>query len=64
MLDRPNIGVIHGIEETGDGRFFIVMTYYEGETVARKLLRGPLSPEEALDIAIQTARGLAVALRR
>jgi len=63
-LDHPNIGVIHGIEETSDGRSFIVMAYYEGETVARKLLRGPFSPEEALDIAIQMARGLAEAHAR
>src|SRR5579863_2763371 len=29
-LDHPNIGVIHGIEQTADGRTFIVMAYYEG----------------------------------
>jgi serine/threonine protein kinase/Flp pilus assembly protein TadD len=63
-LDHPNIGVIHGIEETGDGRSFIVMAYYEGETVARKLLHGPLPPEEAVDIAIQMTRGLAEAHAR
>ena len=31
-LDHPNIGVIHGMEETGDGHSFIVMAYYAGET--------------------------------
>lgn len=60
-LDHPNIGVIHGIEETRDGRSFIVMAYYEGETVARRLLRGPLPAGEAADIAIQMGRGLAEA---
>jgi serine/threonine protein kinase len=63
-LDHPNIGVIHGIEETGDGRSFIVMAYYEGDTVARKLLHGPLPTGEAVDIAIQMARGLAEAHAR
>src|SRR5271157_3676508 len=29
-LDHANIGVIHGLEETGDGRSFIVMAYYVG----------------------------------
>ncbi|HTR67703.1 MAG TPA: protein kinase [Terriglobales bacterium] len=57
-LDHPNIGVIHGMEETGDGRSFIVMAYYEGETLAQKLLRGPLPVGEAVDIAIQMAHGL------
>src|SRR5690348_14690290 len=41
-LDHPNIGVIHGIEESEDHRLFIVMGYYEGETLAQKLARGPI----------------------
>lgn len=60
-LDHPNIGVIHGIEETDDGRMFIVMAYYEGETVARKLLNGVFAVEQTTDIAMQMARGLAEA---
>src|SRR5215467_10766319 len=32
-LDHPNIGVIHGIETTADGRLFIVMAYYDGQTL-------------------------------
>src|SRR5579864_4827671 len=63
-LDHPNIGVIHGIEETADGRTFIVMAYYEGETLTLKLLRGALSVEQTADIAIQMARGLAEAHAR
>ena len=63
-LDHPNIGVIHGIEETSDGRSFIVMAYYEGETLARKVSRAPLSLDEAVDIAIQMALGLAEAHAR
>ncbi len=57
-LDHPNIGVIHGIEETADGRTYIVMAFYEGETLARKISSGPLPLGESVDIAIQTARGL------
>lgn len=63
-LDHPNIGVIHGIEEAADGRMFIVMTYYEGETVARKLLSGALSVEQTIAIAMQMARGLGEAHAR
>src|SRR5580693_6554745 len=33
-LDHANIGVIHGVEETADGRTFIVMAFYEGESLA------------------------------
>ncbi|MEO8727044.1 MAG: protein kinase [Acidobacteriaceae bacterium] len=61
-LDHPNIGVIHGIEETDDGHLFIVMAYYEGETLAHRLLRrGSLPVREALDIAVQIAAGLSAA---
>src|ERR1700686_2892027 len=57
-LDHPNIGVIHAIEETEDARLFIVMTYYEGETLSHRLKRGPISLPQAADIVRQTARGL------
>jgi serine/threonine protein kinase/tetratricopeptide (TPR) repeat protein len=60
-LDHPNIGVIHGLEETANGRSFIVMAYYTGETLAHKIYRGPLSIAEAVDIAIQIGEGLSAA---
>jgi serine/threonine-protein kinase len=60
-LDHPNIGVIHGLEETRDGRSFIVMAYYAGETLAGKMRHGTLSLTEAVDIAIQMGEGLAAA---
>jgi serine/threonine-protein kinase len=60
-LDHPNIGVIHGVEETGDGRTFIVMAFYEGASLAEYIRRGPLPEHQAIDIAAQMARGLAEA---
>src|SRR6185369_10033145 len=56
-----NICVIHNIEETADGRLFIVMAYYEGETLKQKLERGPLPVADALEIAAEIAEGLAKA---
>jgi serine/threonine-protein kinase len=58
-LDHPNICNIHSIEETEDGQIFIVMAYYEGETVKQKLERGPLPLAEAVDIALRVVEGLA-----
>ncbi|MCG6927714.1 MAG: protein kinase [Acidobacteria bacterium] len=58
-LDHANIGTIHAIEETPDGDLFIVMAFYEGETVAQRIARGPLPPHEAVDVAVQAAEGLA-----
>ena len=60
-LDHPNIGVIHGLEETSTGRSYIVMAFYTGETLAHKMRRGPLPLGEAVDIAIQIGEGLAAA---
>ncbi len=60
-LDHPNIGVIHGIEESADGRTFIVMAFYEGESLAQRIRKGPLRLYEVLDISCQMLRGLAEA---
>ena len=57
-LDHPNICTIHEIDETPDGRVFLAMAYYEGETLKERIARGPLAIDEALDIAMQVdARG-------
>jgi len=60
-LDHPNIGIIHEIADAPDGQMFIVMSYYEGDTLKQKIERGPLPVNEAVDIAAQIARGLAKA---
>src|SRR4030095_2151183 len=57
-LDHPNICTIHEIDETPTGELFLTMAYYEGETLKDRLARGPLAVPDALDIAIQTAKGL------
>ena len=56
-LDHPNIGVIHGIEET-DGHTFIVMAFYEGSSLAYRVCQGRMQPHEAIGIARQMAQGL------
>lgn len=63
-LDHPNIGVIHGIDKTADGRLFIVMAYYDGETLASKIASGPLPLGQALEFLMQIAAGLAAAHAR
>jgi serine/threonine protein kinase len=57
-LDHPNIGVIHGIEETEDGFTFIVMAFYEGSSLAQRIQKGSLKVREAVGIARQMAQGL------
>ena len=60
-LDHANICTIHEIGETGDGQLFIAMAYYDGETIKKKIERGPLPLDKALDFVVQTAQGLAKA---
>lgn len=63
-LDHPNIGTVYDIGEAADGRLYIAMAYYEGETLRERVGRGPLPVSEALDLARQIADGLAAAHRR
>jgi serine/threonine protein kinase len=57
-LDHPNICNIHEIDEAEDGRQFIAMAYYDGDTLIKNIEHGPLKIREAIDIAINIAQGL------
>ena len=62
-LDHPNIGAIYSIEETADNEPFIVMAYYQGQTLSQAMTSGiPLA--DPLDLLLQLARGLAAAHAR
>jgi len=56
-LDHANIGVVFDVDEAPDGRTFIAMAFYSGETLKQKLAVG-VSLETALKIIIQVAQGL------
>jgi serine/threonine-protein kinase len=58
-LEHPNICTIHDIGTTDDGRLFIVMPFYAGQTLKYRIQDGPLSVEESVDVGRQIARGLA-----
>src|SRR5262245_23333403 len=59
-LNHPNIGAIHGIEDTAVGRA-LVLELIEGDTLADHLHGGPLPVSEAADIARQIAIALEAA---
>jgi len=60
-LDHGNIGVIHGINKTPDGQLFIVMAYYDGQTLSQKMSGGPLVLRQAMDWICQIGAGLSAA---
>jgi serine/threonine-protein kinase len=58
-LDHRNLCLIHEVGASDDGRLFLVMPLYSGETLQARLTRdGPLSVSEGLDIARQVCEGL------
>jgi tetratricopeptide (TPR) repeat protein len=59
-LDHQNICTVHEIDES-DGNTFIVMACIDGVHLDERVAAGPLSLEEAIDIATQIAEGLHVA---
>jgi len=62
-LSHPNICALHDIGEQA-GVHFLVMEHLEGETLATRLARGPMSPVETLQVASQICEALALAHRQ
>jgi serine/threonine protein kinase len=60
-LDHTNICTVYEIGETEDGKMFIAMACYEGETLKDRVARGPLKTDEAISLTVQIADGLAEA---
>lgn len=59
---HPNVGHLYFIGEE-DGRMYFAMEYVAGETLADRVARGPLPPDEALDMIRGAALGLREAHR-
>jgi eukaryotic-like serine/threonine-protein kinase len=59
-LNHPNIAQVHGLEEA-DGTTALVMELVEGQTLSSRIASGPISVDEAVDIARQIARGVEAA---
>jgi len=60
-LVHDNVCTVHEIAAAEDGRPFISMAFYDGETLKDRLLRGAIPAAEAIAVARQIARGLAAA---
>jgi serine/threonine protein kinase len=58
-LDHPNICTIYEIDQTEGGQIFIVMAYYKGTTLEKKIKNAPIPLKISLDISIKIAEGLA-----
>jgi tetratricopeptide (TPR) repeat protein/tRNA A-37 threonylcarbamoyl transferase component Bud32 len=59
--DHPNVCTIYDLAHTDDGQLFIVMAFYEGQTLKQRLATGPMAVDEALAVATEIAAGLGAA---
>jgi serine/threonine protein kinase/predicted esterase len=59
-LNHPNIVTVHEVGEW-EGQPFIAIEFVEGETLAQRLGRQPLSTAESIQVAVQTAAALEAA---
>jgi serine/threonine protein kinase len=62
-LNHPHICTLYDVGHQ-DGTDFLVMEYLEGETLAQRLLKGPLPIEQTLQYAIEIADALDKAHRK
>jgi len=62
-FNHPHICILHDVG-THEGTSFLVMELCEGETLAERIARGPLPPDQALRYAIEIADALDKAHRQ
>lgn len=57
-MDHGNICTIFEIGETDDGQMFIVMGYYDGDTLKARMGSDPMDENDVVEIAAQIADGI------
>jgi len=62
-LNHPHIATIYHIEEAAESQL-LVLELVEGETLAERIVRGPIRVDDALALAMQIAEALEAAHER
>src|SRR5262249_17971062 len=62
-LQHPNICTVYDVGDIGNGHAYLVMELLQGETLQRRLARGPLDVPALVDIGIALADALDAAHR-
>jgi dienelactone hydrolase len=60
-LDHPNICTIPEIDDTADGRVFVAMSFYDGQSLKERIAEGPLPIADVIRLGIDLTRGMAAA---
>jgi serine/threonine-protein kinase len=62
-LNHPHIGAIYGLDEA-NGQQFLVLELVDGETLDKRIARGPTPIDEALGLAKRSRKHLKPRMRR
>jgi len=60
-LDHVNVCTIYQVDRTTDGKPYIAMALYEGQSLEELIEEGPIDPDMARDVFSQVAAGLSAA---
>ena len=60
-LNHPHIAALYDIGASPSGLGYLVLEYVDGPTLAELIEKGPIEPEEARRIALQTAEAIEAA---
>lgn len=60
-LDHPNVAVVHEIGTGEDGEMFLVMAFYEGQTLEDIIADGQVDLDDTVKYMLEAAKGLEAA---
>jgi len=60
-INHPSVATIYEAGEDADGKIYLASEFIPGETLKRRLERGPIPTDEVIDLGLQIAQGLAAA---
>ena len=60
-LDHPNVAVVHEIGTGDEGEMFLVMAFYNGQTLEDIIAEGPVDLDDTVKYMLEAARGLEAA---
>ena len=63
-LSHAHIGAIYDILDQADGYTYLILEYVPGQTLAERIMHGPLPVRESLSIGLQIAESLAAAYEK
>jgi serine/threonine protein kinase len=58
QIKHPNVAILYDYSLLPDGRYYMVWEYIEGEDLSSRIKKGPVPPDQAIELTVQALRGL------